>query len=306
MEVGRMIYALIAISCVCVFVMLRLCFLEHSIHKAVRQMEEISRLGESNRKLQAITNDRHLEKLLQKINTVYQTQQKERIRYQRKEDRIRMEIENISHDLRTPLTSIMGYVELIKDPATKESERTEYLDIIHKRARVLQGFIEDFYELSRIEGEDYPITYEIIAVQPALKEAVVSYYQQFEKKQIKVDIQLEEKPCSIIAGRMQFYRILNNLIQNALKYAHTFFTLKQFTENGECVILFQNDNSQLKQKDMDNIFERFYTGDESRKGQSTGLGLTIAKMLAENMRGKICASLDNGIFTIELRWRLQL
>jgi len=255
-----------------------------------------------NRQLKAFTIDKKIEALLKKINDLYGARQQERNVYQRRETQIRREIENISHDLRTPLTSILGYVDLVQDEETTESERVEYLMIIYKRARVLQGFIQDFYEISRIEGDNYPFLLESIPVQGMLSEAVVAYYHEFEKNNIQVTVELEEKQSFIIADKIQFNRILNNLIQNALKYAQKQFMIKQFTLDGYCILQFKNDKNTITGEDLNVIFERFYTQDQSRNNQSTGLGLTITKVLVEKMKGQIEARLEKDLFVIELRW----
>ena len=300
-----MLYIVIGMGLICIYFAVRFLALKQSIRNAAFQMEKIEEQKESNRKLKAITSDKELELLLNRINKLYEFRQEERISYQRREHQLQREVENISHDLRTPLTSIMGYTELIQDPGTSPEEQQEYLNIIYKRAKVLQGFIEDFYELSRFQGENYPLRYEILQVQPVIKEVVVSYYRQFEKKQIQVEIHLEDERCSIIADRVQFNRILNNLIQNALKYTKTSFTLKQYRVQDNCIIRFCNDNTDLTDEDMKHIFDRFYTGDENRSGQSTGLGLTIAKLLVENMKGSIHGELKDGRFTIELSFKIK-
>lgn len=300
-----MLYIVIGLGFICLYLAVSLLSLKLSIRRAAIQMDEIEERKESNRNLKAVTSDKELERLLRRINKLYGFRQEERISYQRREHLLQREVENISHDLRTPLTSIMGYTELIQDPGTSMEEQQEYLNIIYKRAKVLQGFIEDFYELSRFQGENYPLRYEILPVQPILKEVLVSYYRQFEKKQIQVEIHIEEEPCSVIVDRVQFNRILNNLIQNALKYTKTFFTLKQYRTQENCIIQFQNDNTALTDEDMKHIFDRFYTGDENRAGQSSGLGLTIAKILAENMNGSIRGDLKENRFTIELCLKLR-
>ena len=300
-----MLYIVIGLGLICIYFAIRFLALKQSIRNAAFQMDKIEEQKESNRKLKAVTSDKDLELLLNRINKLYEFRQEERISYQRREQRLQREVENISHDLRTPLTSIMGYTELIQDPGTSQEERQEYLSIIYKRAKVLQGFIEDFYELSRFQGENYPLRYDILQVQPIIKEVLVSYYRQFEKKQIQVEIHLEDERCSIIADRVQFNRILNNLIQNALKYTKTSFTLIQYSAQENCIIRFCNDNTDLTDEDMKRIFDRFYTGDENRSGQSTGLGLTIAKLLVENMNGSIHGELKDGRFTIELSFKIK-
>lgn len=277
----------------------------HELNSTIKQMEEIEEHPERNRQLKAFTTNRTVEKLMAKINDIYQARQQERIVYQRRETQIRREIENISHDLRTPLTSIIGYVELIQDTQTKEPEREEYLRIIQSRARVLQGFIQDFYELSIVEGDNYPFLLDNVQVQNTLSEVAVAYYHEFEKRNIQVEISLEEKSCIIIADKIQLNRILNNLVQNALKYASNQFVLKQFTLEGDCILQFQNDKNKLKEEDMKLLFDRFYTGDLSRNNQSTGLGLTISKLLVEKMKGNIDAKIEGNMFIIELRFKAQ-
>lgn len=298
-----MIYLLVVLSIIIFSLAASLFYLRLSIKKTIDQMEDIEIHPERNRQLKGITADSKYQELLNRINYIYQVRQKERIVYQKSETRIRREIENISHDLRTPLTSILGYLELIKD-CQSEEEKAEFLDIIHKRAKVLQGFIQDFYELSRIEADDYPLLYDVCEVQTMLKETLAAYYYDFETKMIDVTVDLEEEPSYITADKIQFNRILNNLIQNALKYAKHSFTLRQFTAQGCCVLQFSNDTTIITKENMNLLFDRFYTGNQTGNSQNTGLGLTITKLLTEKMSGIIEARLEDQIFTVELRWLL--
>lgn len=277
--------------------------LRRAISHAAKQMEAIEQNPESNRQLKSSITDYKLEQLLTKINDIYQARQQERITYQRRETQIRREIENISHDLRTPLTSIIGYVNLIQEEIQSKNQE-EYLGIIHKRAKVLQGFIQDFYELSRIEGDDYPLLYDSVHIQNMISEAAVAYYNEFEKEHIKVEIELEEESRFIIADKIQFNRILNNLIQNALKYSNCLFIIRQFKLEGNCVIQFKNDKNKMTEEQLKFIFDRFYTGDLSRSNQNSGLGLTITKLLVEKMKGKVEARLEEDLFIVEISFPL--
>ena len=296
-------YVIVVMSIIILLLALRLFFTVRSVYLVRKQMEEIAVHPERNRQLKTYTVNKDIEMLLENINKLYTERQQERITYQKRETQIRSEIENISHDLRTPLTSILGYIDLIKDEHTTEEEGLEYLDIIGKRARVLQGFIEDFYELSRIEADDYPMLLASIHVQPVLSEVVVSYYHEFVKRDIKVDVQLEDGQCNIVADQIYFNRILNNLVQNALKYADKSFVVRQYIEDGECIIEFINDKGSIKEEDVQLIFDRFYTGDLTRNRNSTGLGLTISKLLVEKLKGHIEAYIKEDLFVIKLRWK---
>lgn len=282
----------------------RIYLLKRVLKETIVQMEEIKESSQCNRQLKAFTTDPTVEKLFHKINQIYEARQQERIIYQRRETQIRREIENISHDLRTPLTSILGYVELIQDEQTKDTEKKEYLEVIKKRAKLLQGFIQDFYELSRIEAEDYPILLVSVPIQSTLSEVVVAYYHEFDKRKLQVEVSMGEMECMVTADQLQLNRILNNLVQNALKYAGKYFKVSQFIANGECIIQFINDSNQLTSEELQFIFDRFYTGDITRNNQSTGLGLTISKLLLEKMKGRMEARLEGDVFIIDVALRM--
>lgn len=301
-----MVIVCVILLVVVIILTVRLSFVHKEIKSTVSQLREIEARPETNRQIKAIAAETGLEELLSGINDIYRARQQERILYQRRETQIRREIENISHDLRTPLTSIIGYVDLIRDEGELNPKQEEYLDIIQKRARVLQGFIKDFYELSRIEGDSYPILLDRIPVQSLLMEAAVAYYNEFEKKSIHVEPELLEEECYIIADRIQLNRIFNNLIQNALKYTKHHFIIKHFIEGQDCVLQFINDADHINENELKLIFDRFYTGDLSRSNGSTGLGLTITKLLVERMKGIIEAKLEKDMFVIELRFKVSI
>lgn len=279
-------------------------YLMRVIKSTIKQMEEIRASSVGNRQLRAISANKVYDKLLKSINDVYEDWQQERIIAQKKSRKVRQEIENISHDLRTPLTSIIGYVDLCKDKQITEEEKTEYLHIIQKRARVLQSFIMDFYEISRMEGDSFPLEIDRLAVQNTLGEIIVAYYHEMEQKKLNVEVNLEEKQCFILVDKIQFHRVINNLIQNAIKYARKNISLQQFTTKDECIIQIKNEKNQMKEEELKLIYDRFYTGDISRTSGSTGLGLTISKLLVEKMQGNIRAFLEEDFFVIELRWKI--
>lgn len=296
-----MIYVGIGLCIIGIIPAISLLTLIRAIRAVVIQMDEIEEQPEENRQLRNPVTSRYLEKLLIRINRIYQSRQLERIRLQKREKGIRGEIENISHDIRTPLTSIMGYLDLMQDKDLEESEREEYLEVVRKRARVLKGLIENFYELSRLEGENYPITLTAVSIQPAIREAILAFYREFEEKGIEVNVKLEEAQCVAVADKLQLNRIFTNLIQNALKYGSHFFEVEQQYKDGICSIYFRNDQKGMKEEELELIFNRFYTGDTARNRGSSGLGLTIAKLLAEKQKASIKAWLEDDVFVIELQ-----
>jgi len=298
-----MLLVCIILSLIIIILAIRWILQVESLRKAVKQMENIEKQPNTNHQLKALPFGVNLEALFTKINDLYLARQQERIIYQRRERQIRREIENISHDLRTPLTSILGYIELIQHDELDETEKEEYLNIIKLRAKVLQGFIQDFYELSRIEGENYPLVLEKISIQDIIAEVAVAYYKEFEEKKISVELQLEEAKVFIIGDRTQLNRVLGNLIGNALKYSKNNFVIKQFSSNKDCILQFINEKGMLTDLELNQLFDRFYCGDYSRSNQSTGLGLTISKILVDRMKGKIEARIEGEMLVIELRFQ---
>ena len=214
----------------------------------------------------------------------------------------RREVANISHDLRTPLTSVIGYIQLLEDEDLSEEEREKYKEILLSRAKSLEGLIEGFYDLSRLESGDYRLELESVNLQNTLCEILASFYNDFESRGIKPQIDIDEKAPPIIVDANAVRRIFTNLIQNVLKHDGKNFSVTLKQEDGLIVTAFANDAPQLGQEDAEHLFERFYTADRMRSGQNTGLGLAIVKELAEKMNARANAELTDGRLNIEVVW----
>ncbi|CEN83590.1 sensor signal transduction histidine kinase [[Clostridium] sordellii] len=276
--------------------------LSRSINNVTKDFKYISKNVNSNRKLKLNYPEKHLEQLLLEINKYLEDTQIYKQKYIKREEEIRKEIENISHDLRTPLTSIRGYLELIKDEDIPDKEKKEYIYIIEKRAKVLQNLIQDFYDLSRLENNDYNFSMEIIDINKELKEQILMFYNDFDKKNIDVDIKLKETPILVYLDKNAIERVFHNLIQNATKYSKSKFCMLLNSKNGEIIIEFKNDVQDMNRQDLDLLFNRFYMKDSSRSKDSSGLGLTITKFLIESMNGKIDIELDNEWITFRIKF----
>lgn len=280
----------------------RFFLLSRSINNVTKDFKYISKNVNSNRKLKLNYPEKHLEQLLLEINKYLEDTQIYKQKYIKREEEIRKEIENISHDLRTPLTSIRGYLELIKDEDIPDKEKKEYIYIIEKRAKVLQNLIQDFYDLSRLENNDYNFSMEIIDINKELKEQILMFYNDFDKKNIDVDIKLKETPILVYLDKNAIERVFHNLIQNATKYSKSKFCMLLNSKNGEIIIAFKNDVQDMNRQDLDLLFNRFYMKDSSRSKDSSGLGLTITKFLIESMNGKIDIELDNEWITFRIKF----
>lgn len=297
--IGLILVALLITS---VYFSTRFFLLSRSINNVTKDFKYISKNVNSNRKFKLNYPEKHLEQLLLEINKYLEDTQIYKQKYIKREEEIRKEIENISHDLRTPLTSIRGYLELINDEDITDKEKKEYIYIIEKRAKVLQNLIQDFYDLSRLENNDYNFSMEIIDINKELKEQILMFYNDFDKKNIDVDIKLKETPILVYLDKNAIERVFHNLIQNATKYSKSKFCMLLNSKNGEIIIEFKNDVQDMNRQDLDLLFNRFYMKDSSRSKDSSGLGLTITKFLIESMNGKIDIELDNEWITFRIKF----
>lgn len=282
----------------------RFFLLSRNINKVVKDFRYLHQNIDTNRKIKLNYPDKNLEKLLIEINKYLEGTQVYKQKYIKREEEIRKEIENISHDLRTPLTSIRGYLELINDENTTENEKKEYVCIIDKRAKVLQNLIQDFYDLSRLENNDYNFNMEIIDINKELKEQILMFYNDFDKKNIDVDIKLEKNPVLVYLDKSAIERVFYNLIQNATKYSKSKFCMSLNSKNNEVIIELKNDVQDINKDDLDLLFNRFYMKDNSRSRDSSGLGLTITKFLVESMNGEIEVELDKEWIVFRSRFEL--
>lgn len=297
-----MIVIVMLLSVVCTVMATKLFLQSKGIEHLAKTLKEIKGEG-TNKKLTLDSPNKVLQELIIEMNKVIEDKREENINHIKKEEELRRQIANISHDLRTPLTSILGYLELINDSETSEDERKEYLKIIEARSKVLQTLITSFYDLSRIEANEYQLELSNININNLLTEILVTYYSNFKAKGMEVSIDLKDSEKTIIADKKSVTRIYSNLIQNALNHGIEKLEVIQRVEDGELVTYFKNKVEGFNDEDITKVFERFYTKDKMRTGENTGLGLTITKKLVELMGYKIQAVIDKDIFTIKIIWK---
>lgn len=258
----------------------------------------------TNSKILISSTDNLIRSLAVEINRSLETKNSAEAEYKRMDQELRRAIANISHDLRTPLTSIMGYMQLIEDESLPQAERKEYIDIVKKRSKALQMLIGGFYDLSRLEAKEYKFELRTINLYNLLSYIIASYYDDFIKIGIEPHIELEENIKLVIIDENATRRIFSNLIQNLLRYGRNDVAITLREKEGYISSVFSNEVSDLKEEDVEHLFDRFFTGDRARTDKSTGLGLAITKQLVEQMGHKISAKLEHGRLSIEIMWKV--
>ncbi len=296
-----MIPALILLALVCAVLIGRQLTLEQGLHNAARRMRE-QLADETTARLSLPCPSAGAEELLSCLNQLLELRQEERARYRRKEPELRRQIANVSHDLRTPLTSILGYLQLLEGDGLSPERKAEYLAVIEGRARTLQTFIAAFYDLSRIEGGELPLEREQVDLRRALSDQLAASYGQIEEAGLDMEVELADGLPPVWADSGAAARIFSNLLTNALRHGKDALSVRLYRAGNVIVSAFSNRAEGLTAEDAAHVFERFYTADKMRTGQSTGLGLAIVKALAERMGHTAAARWEDGVFTIEVRW----
>ena len=285
----------------CLLLAIRLYALDRNLKGGAAQLRQRREEG-SALPLRLSAPHRASEELLAEINALLRQAEDEQRDHSRREQSLRRQIANVSHDLRTPLTSILGYLQLLGEEGLSEQQRQEYLNVVEGRSRVLQSLITSFYDLSRLEAGEYPIVMERVDLREVIGTLLAAFYDELESR-FAVSVSLPEELPGVWGDRAALERVYTNLIRNALEHGSGELSITAVEEDGEVVTCFTNGGAELKEGDLPHVFDRFFTSDQTRSGRNTGLGLAIVKVLAEQMGGRVEADLEQGCFSIRLYWK---
>ncbi len=274
------------------------------INRLTLELKKLNSEGKIE-KLRLSLPNKNIENLIVEINTLIDDKRKMENIYKEKDIELREAIANMSHDLRTPLTSIMGYVYLLNDDKLDKEERKEYLKIIEKRSLVLNDLITNFYGLSRIQADQYEIKLEPVNLELVLGEIIAAFYETLDYKFGEPEINIEEGLGPVLGDKQALNRIFTNLIENIIKHGEGEVKISLKKKNKYIVMEFSNKAEELEPKDVNRIFEKFFTKDRMRTGQNTGLGLAIVKLLVEKQGQKIEAKKVGNRLVINIIWSLE-
>ncbi|WP_317719950.1 sensor histidine kinase [Clostridium tetani] len=277
--------------------------LHKELKNITKQLKEINNTKTNSKILISFSNNL-VKNLALEINKSLEKKSAAEAEHKRMDLEIRQSISNISHDLRTPLTSIIGYIQLMEDDSLSQNERSQYIDIIKKRAKSLQTLICSFYDLSRLEGREYKFDLKALNLYNILCDLIAVSYNDFISNEIEPIIDIDEQIPMIIADENAVRRVISNLIQNMIKYSNEFISISLKYNKDHIILNFTNDAPNLKEDDVKYLFQRFFTADRTRSGESTGLGLAIAKELVEQMGHEIFAKLSKDKLSIIIKWKV--
>lgn len=222
-----------------------------------------------------------------------------------KSERLKTElITNVSHDIKTPLTSIINYVDLLKQEDIKDEKIKQYIDILNQKSLRLKKLIEDLVEASKVSSGNVKLNIEVIDLKELLAQTIGEFEDRFESKNLKIDIEIPNEEVKIKADNRYMYRVIENLFSNITKYS---------IDNSRVYISLtkQNDKIKLEIKNIskdklnispDELMQRFVRGDKSRYTEGSGLGLSIAKSLTEMQGGKFDINIDGDLFKVIIEY----
>ena len=286
---------LCAIFCIITIISLSLLFILINDIKKINEQIDYKNEHESHFEISIQSNLKQIKYLQKKINSLYKKIQEIEELALKKEKEMQTLMSGISHDIRTPLTSMQGYLKLIEETSDEE-EKKKYLDTIEYRLETLKTILEDLFLHSKINDSDYQIKKEEFEIYPLICKVLASFYYDFDLKNIEPVISFSNEHLLLNANQEMTMRMLQNLVNNALKHGKNYFEIKE--EKG--ISSFNNNKDDNKQVDLESIIDGFYKGDQARHQNSTGLGLSIVKKLVVIHNWSIKATLDNDILIITI------
>lgn len=294
-----MIFLLSVIIVVLIFIIAALAVKIYLLQKSADEITDAfsDRLKtDTNTLIDISSRDRYMKQLAKSINVQLKKLRTERRKFLQGDTELKEAVTNISHDLRTPLTAICGYLDLLeKEEKSPEAER--YLKIITERTEVLKQLTDELFRYSVITSTFTGDDFEKIELNRLLEESIAAHYALINQNNIIPDISITEKKIICNLNKNALFRIFQNIISNAVKYSDGDLNIS-LSDDGE--IIFSNHAKALDDIQIGRLFDRFYTVETAEK--STGLGLSIAKILTHQMKGTISAEYNRNILSIHIKF----
>lgn len=256
----------------------------------IRKLKEIVE-HDSNERIKVVTDNEEIRKFTVEINSLLDYNHKNMVKFNRAEISMRKMLSNISHDLKTPLTVVLGLAETLKVKGKLYDEEHVMVDKIHGKTMEVLVLINKFFDLAKLESGDKDIPLSKVNINEVCRKTILDFYDNLSSKGFQVDINIPEKNIYVLGNIDALDRILNNLISNAIKYGGEgkFIGLNLKTDEDKVYIEVIDKGKGIDEIYKDNVFERMYTLEDSRNKnyQGSGLGLTITKKLVETLGGEI-------------------
>lgn len=270
--------------------------IQNSIREIANELDEKLET-DTNTLISISSGNREIRHLADRMNGQVHALRTERLKLQNGDMELKTAITNISHDLRTPLTAICGYLDLLEQEELPEKSE-KYLAVIRERTNVMRSLTEELFQYSVVALKEDELQMEDVCINDILEQSLAGFYGVFTKSGMIPDIQMAEQRVIRRLDKAALRRIFDNILGNAARYTDGDLTVV-LTSEGK--VIFSNHASNLSRVEAERLFERFYTVESAKN--STGLGLSIAKLLTEKMGGFCLAEYVNGMLSIQIGFK---
>ena len=279
---------------ICIFLAVKLYVIKQSIKEIEKSFSKILRT-DTNNIIAISSSDKDIKNLTINLNNNLSELRGQKLQYKNGNQELKKIITNISHDLRTPLTAIKGYVDLIEQEKLSNNQK-KYLKVIQKKSNELTELTGQLFEYTKLMDIDVKIKKEECCINEILEETLVSYYSIFKEQDIIPNISICSTKVYKIVNKISIIRVFENILSNVIKYSNGDLKV-EMQENG--IITFSNKATSLDETTVQKIFDRYFSVENAK--ESTGIGLSIAKQLVESNNGSIKAEYVNGYLIIEIK-----
>ena len=289
-----MLYAVIAcLLIIIIFLAVKLYLLKKTAREITASFEKVLN-EDTNTGIRISGRDKDLRELTDSINKQLIELRKQYLQYNLGNSELKNAITNMSHDIRTPLTAIYGYLDMIENTDDPE-KKSKYISIIRERTEIMKQLTEELFQYSLVVSDDEKLELENVFVNQILEESISSFYPALTEKNIVPDIKICGEKVYRRLDKQALSRIFANLLNNAVKYSDGDLKV-ELLPTGEMV--FENTAKALSSVKTEQLFDRFFTVKTS--SNSTGLGLSIAKNLVERMNGNITTDYKDNMLKINI------
>ena len=284
----------IIFSLIIIILVTKIYMLKKSLKEIESSLDKILK-SDTNNLITTSSSDKDIKNLIIFLNKELKELRKQKLQYEAGNQELKKNITNISHDLRTPLTAINGYVDLLEKEELVESQK-EYLSVVKKKVNELTELTSQLFDFSKTMDSNIQINKENCCINEILEETLSSYYAVLKEQNIAPNILICKEKVYKTINKISLIRIFENILSNVLKYSDGDLNVK-LKENG--LIVFSNKANELDETTVQKIFDRYFTVENAQR--STGIGLSIAKQLVELNGGNIVAKYAKGNLIIEIR-----
>lgn len=289
-------------TALCVIILIVFLAYRRQVKKTCRHMV-FQQENKTNLRLYAGLPFGELNELVDEVNKLLDDSDRLKRTVCNHEKDLKAAITNISHDIRTPLTSLDGYFQLLVRTADEE-ERQKYIQVIGNRIQSLKSMLEELFTFTKLQNDEYFLPLERLDFKKCFCDTLFSFYNDFKERGIEPVVEICEEEVFILGNREALSRIAQNLIKNVLEHGRRKVHISLSLSGEEVVLFSKNQVEEGEEIDVEKVFVQFYKADKARSHASAGLGLAIAKGLTERMKGELSAGMEDGWFCLTARFPL--